>query len=394
MKKQVLFIIPSLDSGGAEKSLVNLLNSFDYESYAVDLVMLREGGVFLHSIPTEVNKVKLSEDYTHFTKSLVASCLHFLSHGKVALAWHRLLFTLVNRFQKNTNKAEQYSWKHLSKTIQLPPKKYDAAIGYLEKTSIYLCVDCVSATQKIGFIRTDYEQLHLDVSFDERYFSTLDAIMVNGSNSLETLKKCHPKLAKKMSVMMNVVSPQLIQKRAAEYNPFEKNTQNIVSVGRLDHVKGYDLAIRACAKMVQSNPNIKWFVIGEGSERVALERQIKEEKLENQFVLLGEKENPYSYMSNATIYAQTSRFEGRSSTINEAKILAKPIVVTNFDSVFEQIQSGVNGLIVEKDADAIADAIVKLLNDSELQMQFIKQLQSESLGTETEIQKLFTIIQQ
>jgi len=135
-------------------------------------------------------------------------------------------------------------------------------------------------------------------------------------------------------------------------------------------------------------------VIGEGSERAALEQQIKEEKLEGKFVLLGEKENPYPYISNATIYAQTSRFEGRSSTINEAKILAKPIVVTNFDSVFEQIQSGVNGLIVEKDADAIADAIVKLLNDTALQTQFITQLQSESLGTETEIQKLYQIIQQ
>jgi len=299
----------------------------------------------------------------------------------------------MNKFQKNTNKAEQYSWKHLSKAIQLPKKNYDVAIGYLEKTSIYLCVDCVTATKKIGFIRTDYQQLHLDASFDATYFSKLDAIIANGSNSLETLKKCHPKFASKMSVMMNVVSPNLIKKRAAEANPFENNTNTIVSVGRLDKVKGYDLAIKACAKMVQSNPNIKWFVIGEGSERAALEQQIKEEKLEHHFVLLGEKENPYPYISNATVYAQTSRFEGRSSTINEAKIVAKPMVVTNFDSVFEQIQSGVNGLIVEKNSDQIADALLQLLSDTHLQSKFITHLQSETLGTETEIQKLYTIIQ-
>lgn len=393
MKKQLLFIIPSLDSGGAEKSLVNLLNSFDYETYEIDLLLLREGGVFMDSLSPKVNRVKLSSDYLHFTKNIIASCSYFLSKGKISMAWHRLMFTLINRFQKNTNKAEQYSWKHLSKVIQLPEKKYHSAIGYLEKTSIYLCVDCVTATQKIGFIRTDYEQLHLDVSFDEIYFSQLDAIVTNGSNSLETLKKSHPKSSHKMSVIMNVVAPELIKKRAAEMNPFEQHTQNIVSVGRLDKAKGYDLAIRACAKILQSGHNIKWFVIGEGSERMALEQLISDEKIEDSFVLLGEKENPYPYISNATVYAQTSLFEGRSSTINEAKILEKPIVVTNFDSVFEQIKSGVNGLIVEKDADQIAAAILRLINDKELQSEFVIHLKNEPLGTETEIQKLYTIIE-
>lgn len=394
MKKQLLFIIPSLDSGGAEKSLINLLTSFDYGSYDVDLLLLREGGVFLNSLPSDVKRVQLSSDYHYFTKSIATSCIYFLSRFKILLAWHRLLFTLINRFQKNINKAEQYSWKHLSKAIQLPQKKYDTAIGYLEKTSIYLCVDNVSAAQKIGFIRTNYEQLQLDNSFDERYFSKLDAIIANGSNSLKTLKKCHPKFESKMGLIMNVVSPRLIHKRASEINPFKKNIKNIVSVGRLEKVKGFDLAISACAKIVKSGCDVNWFVIGEGSERAALEQQIREEKLEEHFILLGEKENPYPYIFNAAIYVQTSQFEGRSSTINEAKILAKPIVVTNFDSVFEQIESGINGLIVEKDPDQIAEAVLKLLNDINLQSKFIAHLRNETLGTEIEIHKLYDIIQQ
>lgn len=394
MKKKLLFIIPSLDSGGAEKSLVNLLNSFDYVNYEVDLVLLRKSGVFLKSVPNQVTIISLTEDYYNFNKNIFTSCLTFLTQLKFSLLFHRLLFTLKNRFISKRNRAEQYSWKHLSKAIQIVPNDYDAAIGYLEKTSIYFCVDCVKASKKIGFIRTDYAQLDLDEKFDFNYFSQLNHLFTNGHISLETLKKSHPKLENKMSMMMNVVSTELIHRMAAESNPLDANSISLVSVGRLDEVKGYDFAIEACDLLIKQGFDLNWTVIGEGNQRLFLEQMIADKKLEQHFKLIGEIENPYPYIANATIYVQTSRFEGRSSTINEAKILAKPIVVTNFNSVFEQIESGKNGIIVDKNATEIANAIAMLLNDVGLQSSFVTCLKNEHLGTETEIQKLYNCINQ
>jgi glycosyltransferase involved in cell wall biosynthesis len=97
-------------------------------------------------------------------------------------------------------------------------------------------------------------------------------------------------------------------------------------------------------------------------------------------------------MNAATVYAQTSLHEGRSSTINEAKILNKAIVATNFDSIFEQIQNEVNGVIVEKNPPAIAKAILELINDQQKSQRFSIALSTEKLGTEEEIQKFYELL--
>ena len=74
---------------------------------------------------------------------------------------------------------------------------------------------------------------------------------------------------------------------------------------------------------------------------------IEKKNLENHFKLLGFKENPYPYIKHADIYVQPSRYEGKSIAIDEAKILNKPIIVTNFETAKDQINDGMNGIIVE-----------------------------------------------
>ena len=99
--------------------------------------------------------------------------------------------------------------------------------------------------------------------------------------------------------------------------------------------------------LIDNGFNIHWIVVGEGNERNNLEQLISEYKLEKHFQLIGAKENPYKYIQLSDIYVQASRFEGKSIAIDEAKILAKPIVVTNFDTAKDQIENMVNGLIVD-----------------------------------------------
>ena len=126
------------------------------------------------------------------------------------------------------------------------------------------------------------------------------------------------------------------------------------------------MAIEACKKLEEDGYKITWYVIGEGEERGNLEKMIEENDLKGKFILLGIKENPYPYIREANIYVQPSRFEGKSIAIDEAKILHKPIVITNFSTAKDQIKNKENGIIVEMDPNAISEGIKKLIDNEEL----------------------------
>ncbi|MFN5773803.1 glycosyltransferase, partial [Flavobacterium sp.] len=123
-----------------------------------------------------------------------------------------------------------------------------------------------------------------------------------------------------------------------------------------------------------------------------LEPQIAAYQLQDHFILLGRLENPYPYMQQCSVYVQTSLYEGKSNTVNEAKILKKPIVVTDFDVVFEQITSGVNGIIVAKHPEAIAEALIEVLQSPELQQKLTSQLAQESQRYGNEIAQFTALL--
>lgn len=156
MKKKILFVIPSLDSGGGEKSLINLLNTIDYNLYEVDLVLFKKKGLFLTLVPENVSITEISGNYIHFSKGLLTSCWYFLMNFNLKLVFFRILFTLKNSWIKNRAVAEQNSWNAMAHSIPVLPKMYDVAVAFLEKSSIYYVVDKVNAAKKIGWIHTNY----------------------------------------------------------------------------------------------------------------------------------------------------------------------------------------------------------------------------------------------
>ena len=108
--------------------------------------------------------------------------------------------------------------------------------------------------------------------------------------------------------------------------------------------------------------------------------------------LVGIKSNPYPYIRECDIFVQTSRFEGKSIVLDEAKIFAKPIVVTNYDTVYDSISHMENGLISEMDAESIALNIIKLQSDQFLRKTLTDKLRNESHGNEDELQKYISIM--
>lgn len=395
-KKNLLFVIPSLAAGGGEKSLVNLLSQIDYQKYNVDLFLLNHDGLFMEFLPKQVNILPLPKRYQLFSLPLLQSLSKLLSRGEFSLAINRTLFTVKNRVISDTSKREQYTWKYVANSLEKLPKKYDAAVGFLEKTSTYFCVEKVVAQKKIGWVHIDYDKLGMDPDFDAPYFKQLSSIVTVSEECANIFKKRFHDQKEKVEVMYNIVSPTIINYMADTGldNLFQKdkNETSILTIGRLHYQKGLEIAIESCRKLKNMGYNIKWYVIGEGTEREKLTDLIKENGLEEHFYLLGLKSNPYPYLKQADIYVQSSRFEGKSIAIDEAKILNKPIVVTNFSTAQDQINNGVDGLIVDMSSDGIVEGVEMLIKDRELREKLVDNLSRLKLGTEKEIDKLYRIL--
>lgn len=396
MKKKLLFVMPSLSAGGGEKSLVNLLSQIDFTVYNVDLFLFNKTGIFLNSLPTEVNILELEDNYKVFTSGLKSSFTNFLKTGKVNLAYYRTLFAIKNRLNNNVSLAEQYTWKYKSKALGLLEKEYDMAVGFLEKSSIYFIVEKVKSKKKIGWIHTNYSNSKMDPSFDEPYFKRLDQIVTVSEECARSLRNYFPHMQEKISIIYNIISPKVINtlaKREIEENiSFQKNFINIITVARLSYEKGIDLAINSCKILVDKGYKIKWYVLGDGNEREKLEKLIENNKLQSNFTLLGIKENPYPFIRAADIYVQPSRYEGKSIAIDEAKILQKPIIVTNFETAKDQISNGKNGIIVGNDEEEVTRGIETFIKNKDLINIVKNNLSKEKLGTEDEIKKLYEFV--
>ncbi|WP_242214350.1 glycosyltransferase [Bacillus cereus group sp. BfR-BA-01383] len=391
MKKDVLFVINNLNCGGAEKSLISLLNTMDYSRYNVDLFLFKHEGLFLNKISKQVNVLEEPSEYQLFDMPIKAAIMKCLRQGRLDIALSRVCAGYIFKSEKNKARCEQRVWRYLSKSLQNISKKYDVAIGYLEKNPVYFCIDKVNANKKIGFIHTDYDKLGMDPKIDMGYFRSLDHIVTVSEECANVLKQRFSIYNDKIGVIHNIVSPSTINKMSQEKVDLERKGVKLVSVGRLSHEKGFDLAIEACKNLVGDGYEIKWYIIGEGEGRGKLEKMIEENHLQDHFLLLGLKENPYPYIREADIYVQPSRFEGKSIAIDEAKILHKPIMVTNFSTAKDQIKNEENGLIIDMDAHSLSEGIKKLIHNEELRNKLIKNLSDEELGTESEIKKIYTL---
>ncbi|MEK3991729.1 glycosyltransferase [Robertmurraya sp. FSL R5-0851] len=393
MKRNILFVINNLNCGGAEKALISVLQTINYEQFNVDLYLFQKEGLFYSNVPKEVKILQEPKDFKYFDMPIKKALLYTIRKGKMKTTISRIQAGIIFKVEKNPARCEQRVWRYLSNSIPSLEKTYDVAIGYLEKNPIYFCVDKVKAMKKIGFIHTDYDRMKMDPKIDRGYFEKLDHIVTVSEECARILKKKFARYSSKVQVMHNIISEKTINKMAEERIELSSTPNTFVSVGRLNQLKGFDIAIEACKLLVEEGYSFKWYVIGEGEERTNLERLIKELGVENYFILLGLKENPYPYIRAADIYIHPSRFEGKSIALDEAKILKKPIVTTDFSTVKDQITNKTNGLIVDMNALAMFEGIKFLLNNYEMKLRFQDNLSNEELGSETEIEKLYSMFE-
>ena len=150
-----------------------------------------------------------------------------------------------------------------------------------------------------------------------------------------------------------------------------------------------------CRKMVDQGVDVQWFIIGFGG--ATIEQTVREnaerEGVREKVIILGKKENPYPYIKACDIYVQPSRYEGKSITVREAQILCKPVIVTNYPTASSQIRDGVDGVIVSMEVDACAREMATFIRDKEKQMSIVEYLQTHDYGNESEIEKIYQLVE-
>lgn len=182
-------------------------------------------------------------------------------------------------------------------------------------------------------------------------------------------------------------------------NPLEKEielnhnvfSKQMISVGKLLPIKGYDLLLEVADIVLTKHPDWKWVILGDGPEYENIYNEIKNRKLENNLLLKGKTQNVDKYYSSSSIFVLTSKNEGFGIVILEAKAHGLPVVCFDIKTgVEDMVIDDYNGFIIKKyDINQMAEKIIKLIEDKDLRAKFsIKAYQGlDEYKMETIIQK-------
>lgn len=365
MKQNIVFFVESMHCGGAERSLLSLLSNIDSEKYNVDLLVLNKGGEFEKFIPTWI---------------------HYKSFNPTFRMLGRINFKIQSVLNPNVHKAQLF-WKSFRNQIDVYPQEYDIAVAWGQGFATYYTVEKIKAKKRFAWVNIDYDKAGYKFRYDKGIYEKFDKIVgvsdfvkISMQKYIENSKVIHIRnIIDEVDINIRAEQPKSVE--------FDNNKLSIVSIGRLAKQKDFKLSIETAKILNENNIDYRWYIIGEGKERINLEGLIKKYNLNDKLILLGFRDNPYPYVKACDIYVQTSKFEGLGRTLIEASILRKPIVTTNFPTAYGLVDDGKTGFIVQMEAQEIAEKIVQLNCDKALYKKIVEELSSKS---DNEKQKTLT----
>ncbi len=343
--KKILFGITSLTLGGAERVLVDLANAL-CDKYEITIFTIYAKGELEKQLSKKLKVKSLYNveynDLTNIKRSIIP------------------LKILLNR--KNIYKKYIYD-------------NYDVEIAFLEGPITRLFSINNKNTKKIAWIHNDITKVFgnglkskLKKILDKKIYSKYDTIVFVSEDNLKKFNKEYKDIRNKYlepikkEVIYNYIDKENIIKKAEEKNDivFNKDRINFVTVARLVEQKGIDRLIEIHSRLIKNGLKHNFYIIGDGPEKEKLEILIKKQKIEETFKLLGKKENPYPYIKKADYFCLLSRFEGYGMVLEEAKILDKPIIITD-TAAREAVENYENARIFKNTEDGIYNGLKNII---------------------------------
>lgn len=339
--KKILFLIPNLKHGGAEKVLVNLVNNLDPAKYDITVQVLFDVGVHKTSLKPHI-------------------------HYRAVLPF---------QFRGNTTLFKLFSPKLLWKWMV--KEHYDVAVSYLEGPTSRILGGCPDTdTKKIAWVHIELNSpKDAAIGFRspqeaEQIYNGFDRIIAVSKN----VKDCFThnlKITAPVDVLYNTNETEQIVEKAAQLpqNPaFAPDGEIAVcSVAKLTKTKGFDRLLNVHKRLLDEGLWHRIYILGIGEEQRSLEQQMKRLGAEDSVTLLGFDKNPYQYVSRCDLYVCSSRREGFSTAVTEALVVGTPVVSTDCSGAKELLgEHNEYGIVVENSEEGIYEGMKKMLSDSAL----------------------------
>ena len=421
MKPRIFIAIHYLHLGGAETSLIGLLQALDPQKVDVDLFVYSHEGEMMKLIPNYVNLLPENPTWSMFEKPLK----EVLKKGywRMFLARMRARYRM-NQYMKHSGCKDWsavlgFLGEEVSKVLPSFHHygEYDLAISFLNPHNFVL--DHVTTKKKICWIHTDYSHMSINVDLELPVWSAYDYVISISEDVTKTFLQVFPTLKDKIVEIENILSPDYVRSRANEsQNIITSQHSNILTcppaeflisrplddsisarplvlltIGRYNRAKKLEEIPAICRRIVEAGVNVQWYIIGYGWVDDYIRKEIEAEGMKERVFLLGKKENPYPYIKACDWYVQPSRYEGKSVVVREAQILCKPVIVTNYPTASSQIHHGVDGVIVPMEISACAVKMVEAFKNKELKSQIVTYLQEHDFGNMSEVNKIYELLE-
>lgn len=398
---RILIVSHWMEIGGAERSLLGLLDSINYDEYEVDLFLCSHRGEFMKLINKNVNLLpedKKAADIAVPIANVIKNKNFDIFIGRFIGKFMSKIYQIKNKPKKSCIVPIENSNKFTYKFIKdiNPQVTYDLAISFLEPH--YLVANKVNAKRKVAWMHTDYSAIDLDVKEGYKVWGSYDNIVSISDDCTKGFLSKFPKLANKVILIENIISKDFIIEQSKlmdvskEMPKKDKKTINILSIGRFCEAKNFQSIPLIARKLLDNGLPIKWYIIGFGGQENLIRTKISKYNVEKEVIILGKKENPYPYITRCDIYIQPSIYEGKSVCVREAQILNKPVIITNYPTAHSQIKHAYDGFIVPLEIDKCIQQIEEILMNEECKKDVIQNLSINDYTNKQEVQKIYELI--
>jgi glycosyltransferase involved in cell wall biosynthesis len=333
-KRKILFLIPSLAGGGAERTLINLLQRIDHGRYEVDLVAVLGQGPYKDQVPSQVRFMSL------FNNEFLVRTLAYL--------------------QKKMGFDQLFKWAVKRKV----KRSYDVSISFLDSNFTDLLFLMPPAGKRYSWVHSSYRSYDNFYRYykDETYrnklirdrYSKLDGIYFVSDDARKEFIEIFGTFPV-MEVVYNMIDRDMVLRKSDEPVSFDRSVFSFVTVGSLFPVKGYDRLIRAAKMLADKGHAFRVHIFGKGTEEQSLSALASRLGLDDTVIFHGFVSNPYPYMKAGDVFVMSSVSEALPTVLCEAMILGKPVLVTNCSGCRELVGMGEYGLMSTQDDADLAD---------------------------------------
>ncbi len=347
--KRVLFVIPTLGGGGAERVFLHILRHLDRKKFSPKVVLFEKKGELLSDLPSDIEVIALKDTEgvyktygTVFLKLTRRISKVFRTEKPdivLSFMWYTNFVTLLGRMLSRVRCRVV-----ISERYSLSPSFEGKLVEFLRRMTIRL------------------------------FYPRADNIIVNSKEMGRQIVKLSRVSVNKVTVIYNPVDTVRVLhlgKEKVDHPWFHDGLPIIIGIGRLSRQKGFDYLIHAIRLLAVQGKDCRLVLLGTGTEENNLKKLASDLGIAERVEILGFQQNPYLFLARSTVFVLSSLYEGFPNVLLEALALGTPSIATRCPTGPEElVTDGVNGILIPPaDKHALASALEKLLSDNTLRAQ-------------------------